>query len=365
MLGIGLLLSVLSGGILWFSYCYPGIGEQWSVTFHNGCTRILLLGAVLAGCLAHEAVAKQGTRLLLGLGVLGLVWLDFQTHVPPQNPTVAPSVYAPHLISLQELKPLPRMGQSRLMVHARSHSQYQSTMLSNLANGYLCERLGQFNSCNLLEEIPKIDSAYSLHIYEYQRLYYHFWFSSNVVELPLADYLGISQVSSLEKDFTWVTRRTWMPLLTAGQKPVFADSTNTFTAVLSTEFRPRQEIYLPLEAKGIVKATNGTGARIWEYRVETQHIEAEVEAPEASLVSVAQSYYHPWKAYVDGQPARLWRANYAFQALEVPPGRHRLELVYQDRAFILGSAVSVMTLGLLATLGYREWQRSRMFMEAT
>ena len=59
---------------------------------------------------------------------------------------------------------------------------------------------------------------------------------------------------------------------------------------------------------------------------------------------LAQAYYPAWHAYVDGQPTRLWRANYAFQALEVPVGRHRVEIVYQDRMFELGCVISVLSL---------------------
>jgi len=67
------------------------------------------------------------------------------------------------------------------------------------------------------------------------------------------------------------------------------------------------------------------------------------------MAVVAQSYYHLWKASIDGVPTRLWRANHAFQALEVPAGRHSVTLVYDDRGFRLGAWVSVLTLLGLAT----------------
>jgi uncharacterized membrane protein YfhO len=44
---------------------------------------------------------------------------------------------------------------------------------------------------------------------------------------------------------------------------------------------------------------------------------------------------------VDGQPAKLLRANYAFQAVAVPAGRHQLRLDYQDRQFYIGAAISL------------------------
>ncbi len=60
----------------------------------------------------------------------------------------------------------------------------------------------------------------------------------------------------------------------------------------------------------------------------------EAEAPAASLVVISQTYYPAWKAYVDGRPAKLWRANYAFQALEVPAGRHHIRLAYEDEQLL-------------------------------
>ena len=62
------------------------------------------------------------------------------------------------------------------------------------------------------------------------------------------------------------------------------------------------------------------------------------------MLVAAQTYYHPWHAYVDGQPVRLWRANYAFQAVVIPAGAHQVRLVYEDRRFNFGAVVSLATL---------------------
>jgi uncharacterized membrane protein YfhO len=73
-------------------------------------------------------------------------------------------------------------------------------------------------------------------------------------------------------------------------------------------------------------------------------IEAKVEAAAPTLLVAAQTYYHPWQAYVDGKPTPLWPANYAFQAFEIPAGSHRIKLVYEDRQFYLGAIISLTTL---------------------
>jgi len=44
---------------------------------------------------------------------------------------------------------------------------------------------------------------------------------------------------------------------------------------------------------------------------------------------------------VDGVPTPLWRANYAFEAVAVPAGKHRILLTYKDRAFRWGAGISL------------------------
>ena len=84
-------------------------------------------------------------------------------------------------------------------------------------------------------------------------------------------------------------------------------------------------------------------------------VRMEVEAPEAALVVIAQSFYHNWRARVDDQPVRLLRANHAFQALQVPAGRHQVTLVYEDRLFYYGALASLLSAAIWGAL----WLRGR------
>jgi uncharacterized membrane protein YfhO len=101
-------------------------------------------------------------------------------------------------------------------------------------------------------------------------------------------------------------------------------------------------VFLPASARSLVTVTNQTVARILNSTFTTQTVDAEVEAAEPSLVVVAQTYYHNWRVTIDGQPAPLLRANVAFQAVQVPAGKHRLHFFYQDRAFQIGVTISGM-----------------------
>jgi uncharacterized membrane protein YfhO len=63
----------------------------------------------------------------------------------------------------------------------------------------------------------------------------------------------------------------------------------------------------------------------------------------------AYTYYPGWRATVDGRPTEILRANYAFMALPLGPGEHRVELRYRPVSLTFGAVVS--GLSLLVVIG--------------
>jgi hypothetical protein len=95
-------------------------------------------------------------------------------------------------------------------------------------------------------------------------------------------------------------------------------------------------------------------------RVEGGRLEATVIAPRDGLAVILEPFYPGWTATLDGRPVPLWRADYAFEAVPVPAGRHALRLEYRNRWVAAGAAVSLASLGLLvAALGWRHRGRRR------
>src|SRR5947199_233890 len=54
------------------------------------------------------------------------------------------------------------------------------------------------------------------------------------------------------------------------------------------------------------------------------------------------AWYPGWRAYVDGQPATLHRANLAFRAVAVPAGRHTVAFRYEPRSVRVGLALTAL-----------------------
>ena len=56
---------------------------------------------------------------------------------------------------------------------------------------------------------------------------------------------------------------------------------------------------------------------------------------------ISEASWPGWRVMIDDQRAKLERANRAFLAFYVPPGRHHIRVVYLPDAFVIGRAISL------------------------
>ncbi|MCA9795760.1 MAG: YfhO family protein, partial [Candidatus Eremiobacteraeota bacterium] len=79
-----------------------------------------------------------------------------------------------------------------------------------------------------------------------------------------------------------------------------------------------------------------------------------VQAPAQGYLVVSDNWYPDWQASIDGRPAPVLRADYAFRAVAVPAGQHEVTFRFQPAGFGLAVAVSLFAWLGLAVLGWRE-----------
>ena len=84
-----------------------------------------------------------------------------------------------------------------------------------------------------------------------------------------------------------------------------------------------------------------------------------VDAPRPGLVYASESFFDGWTATVNGAPARILPANYAFRAVVVPAGKATIEFRYWPPGLSAGLRVSAGGVSVLAALLLVPWQRSR------
>jgi hypothetical protein len=82
-------------------------------------------------------------------------------------------------------------------------------------------------------------------------------------------------------------------------------------------------------------------------------MELRVTNPADGWLYLAEKFAPGWRARLDGEPVRLWRAFVAFEALPVPAGTHEISLEYRPLSIRIGALVSaasgVAILALLMT----------------
>ena len=83
------------------------------------------------------------------------------------------------------------------------------------------------------------------------------------------------------------------------------------------------------------------GVRILKRSLNQLALEASCSGPRVLLLS--ETYYPGWKVRVNGQGQKIYRANHAFRAVALGPGRHILIFQYRPFSFSLGLAVSGLT----------------------
>jgi hypothetical protein len=273
--------------------------------------------------------------------VLVLFWLDLITHTPNQNPTVSPETYSPWWVEKQlQRNPAPELGQCRAMVSRTARETLRQNWLPNAAQNHLRNRLAAWADLNLLDDLPEVDGFFSLaprEIWQVTELFY----SQLAQEHPgLLDFLAAAETTAPGKLCDWVARRSALPFVTTGQSPMFAEQSGAFDLLARTNLDFSQVVILPSTARTAISATSQSQARVGSVRFANQKVSFETDSPDKCLVVISQTYYPGWKAYIDGRPQRLWRANYAFQALEAPAGKHQVVLIYTDHLLLLGLVLS-------------------------
>jgi len=81
------------------------------------------------------------------------------------------------------------------------------------------------------------------------------------------------------------------------------------------------------------------------------HLVYKYNSVDDQLVVFSEIYYSKgWNAYVDGELAPYFRANYVLRAMEVPAGEHSIEFKFEPRIYVIGERISFASSLLLIIL---------------
>jgi hypothetical protein len=329
-----LLLGAIIAGLVVFNELNPFRYGTAFLTTSNGLWRLVFL---VATAMLLIPIAKRGAVPLLCL----LVVADGLTHTTWENPVAPRWVYEG---SVAQLQPWPELGKARAMISPEAAETVDHLKLDSPAEDVMASRLALYCNVNLLERIPKVDGFFALYPREIARVQDFCYSSTNLPPAGILDFLGVNQITARCTWKTWEHRDTALPLITS---PPFAQQAPTNPADLfSTNWNPRELVFL----ERIPGTTNFAPAKVEHIDWSPHRITVKASAPGPSLLVFAQTFYPAWKATIDSAPTSIFRANGAFQCIQIPTGSHEVVLVYSDRAFHLGvlfSSLSAATVCLL------------------
>jgi hypothetical protein len=327
---------------------------EWSAIVPNAIVRAVCLAAVVGAFLISLRARSGGGRLFWQAAAVGVLAIDLLTHSPSLQPTLPSAAFTRTFRPPDAQMAWPSLGQGRVLISPGAEQRLLRSEVVDPLEDFTGKRQSLWSNLNLIERVPKVNGSSTLQLREQaevQRLIYD---PTNRVGRGLIDFLAVTHISPAKNPGHWISRSNSCPLVTCGQIPVFADGPETLNAMASEDFNPWQTVFLPASDRArILNVTNPAAAQILLGTISREGIELELEATAPSLVVVAQSFHRAWQANLNGNTVPVLRANHAFQAVSVPAGRHRIELVYRDGCFALGGGISAMTLlGSLAWWAY-------------
>ena len=113
-----------------------------------------------------------------------------------------------------------------------------------------------------------------------------------------------------------------------------------WAAIHQPEFDPSREVVV--EGGPVLNGTP-SGGTLTVRRLDANDIELDATTSAPAYVVLSEVYYPGWRAEVDGRAAKILPANFAFRAVYLEPGAHRVRMFFLPASWTLGLAISAVT----------------------
>ncbi|HTR80313.1 MAG TPA: YfhO family protein [Bacteroidota bacterium] len=108
-------------------------------------------------------------------------------------------------------------------------------------------------------------------------------------------------------------------------------------------FDPHHVAYFE-EKPGFTIDRPDTSAKVTVKDFGIHNVSFNVEASGNNLLYVSEIYYPKgWEAFIDGNPTKIYKTDYAFRSVLVPKGEHLVEFKFHPTTYYLGRTVSLGT----------------------
>ena len=98
--------------------------------------------------------------------------------------------------------------------------------------------------------------------------------------------------------------------------------------------------------EGFKPAAEGSSIKLTSYAPDVLTYQSQSSAD--GTVVFSEIYYpYGWKAYIDGKPADIFRANYLLRAMNIPAGRHEIRMEFRPDSISKGNTIATICIMIM------------------
>ena len=128
--------------------------------------------------------------------------------------------------------------------------------------------------------------------------------------------------------------------------------------ILSKDFDPEAWIYLEekpqMTPQDLRPERLDRQNKVEIIRYSPSQVDMSVSSTKSQWLFFSDMFYPGWKAFVNRQPVKIYRANYTFRAIQIPVGNWKVEWKYEPILFRIGVMVTFLTALGLCFYGLRK-----------
>jgi len=149
---------------------------------------------------------------------------------------------------------------------------------------------------------------------------------------------GFTPIQQTEKEIVYRNDNA-LPRIYFVDNVEMKSAADLLNAIKNDSFDPKKLAYVETLNFKFDKGDSTSTSRITQYKDE--HVIADIDAKGNNFLFFGTTFLPGWKAFVNGSETKTYKVNHGFIGIVVPPGKHKVEFVYEPKGFVFGKYLSL------------------------
>lgn len=178
----------------------------------------------------------------------------------------------------------------------------------------------------------------------------------NLRRSRLLSLLGVRNILYFNNQWQFLENKQALPrVFLADEIVVENNSQKILDKIFDPDFDLKKKIILEENVPNFINSGLGQNdAKITKY--ESTFVSIETESTSSRILFLSDNFYPGWKATIDNEETKIYRADFAFRSVIVPAGKHLITFRYEPFSFKIGKKITLVTLLLLFLSKINLWR---------